>query len=209
MRGSRRLVLAAIAVFLLPGAAPVGAQDRAVCVSESLGPQVRTALLRHVQRARDAGIPPRLVCRKINEGVSKRVPGRRLVTGTAGFVDALIVAREAAGPRASPEVLASAVDAVERGVPPQRVRAFLQANPNPRRSVVGLRVLAEFTEAGIPADAAARAVNAGLDRGMRGERLLAFSAAVRRRIRQGEAPPAALRAELEGRNPVEGRRRRN
>jgi hypothetical protein len=92
-------------------------------------------------------------------------------------------------------------------VPAERIRTFLVANPNPRRSVLGLRVVADLDEIGVPIDEAVRGVNAGLDRGLRGERLLALSAAVRQRVRRGDNPSVALQTELgDRRSPVDSRR---
>jgi hypothetical protein len=50
---------------------------------------------------------------------------------------------------------------------------------------VPLIVLSDLTEAGVPADNALEMVNMATDRGARGDEMLAISAAVRRRIRQG------------------------
>jgi hypothetical protein len=127
------------------------------------------------------------------------VRGARLERAIEAYARRLVEARRVAGAGAHPDVLVASAEAAERGVPPDRIRAFLRANPNPVRSVVGLKALADLLEAGVPAGPAARGVNAALDRGLRGDRLLAMSAAVRRRIAAGEDPVAALRAEVDPR----------
>lgn len=162
------------------------------------------------QRAARAGVPPELLRRKVMEGASKGVTGARLEEAIETYARRLVTARELAGPDAGPDVLAAVAEAAERGVPPRRIRAFVSANPNPVRSTVGLRVLGDLRDLGVPDAEAARGVNAALDRGMRGERLLAVSAAVRRRIAAGEDPVAALRAEVDvRRGPADSRRSPN
>lgn len=208
-----RLCSALVAAALLLGTAgPLAAQQRGApfegaCLQNRLSPEVVGRLRELAGRADASGVPRQLVCAKINEGVSKGVRGDRLVRGIAGYVGRLAQARELAGPRAPAAVLEAVSEALERGVPPERIRSFLVANPNPRRSVLGLRVVADLGEVGVPIDEAMRGVNAGLDRGLRGERLLSLSAAVRQRVRRGDSPSVALRSELgDRRSPVDSRR---
>jgi hypothetical protein len=162
--------------------------------------QETTARLREItERAERDGVPAELLRRKIREGLSKGVRGPRLEQAIEAYARRLVAARRLAGDGAHPDVLVAAAEAAERNVPPDRIRAFLRVNPNPHRSVVGLRVLADLIDAGVPAGEAARGVNAALDRGLRGEPLLAVSAAVRRRVARGEDPSDALRAEVDRR----------
>jgi len=176
-------------------------------LDERLAPETVERLRGIAARAERAGVPPELLRRKAIEGVSKGVTGARLERALEDYARRLVAARELAGPDAGPDVLAAAAEATEAGVPPDRIRAFLRANPNPVRSTVGLRVLGDLQNLGVPPGEAARGVNAALDRGLRGERLLAVSAAVRRRVAVGEDPSAALRAEVDvGRAPADGRR---
>lgn len=197
------------AALLVAGPANAGAQelrgfDR---LDDRLSPATVERLQGIAQRAERAGVPPELLRRKAMEGVSKGVSGARLEQAVEAYARRLATARELAGPGAGPDVLVAAAEAAERGVPPRRIRAFVSANPNPVRSTVGLRVLGDLRDLGVPDTEAARGVNAALDRGMRGERLLAVSAAVRRRIAEGEDPTAALRAEVDvGRGPSDSRR---
>ncbi|MGI9038867.1 MAG: hypothetical protein ACR2GQ_08390 [Gemmatimonadota bacterium] len=209
----RRHSALVFAALLLGTAAPSAAQQRGApsgdaCLQDRLSPDVAERLRELAIRAAASGVPRQLVCEKVNEGVSKGVRGDRLLRGIAGYVDRLAQARELAGPRAPAAVLEAVAEALERGLPPERIRSFLVANPNPRRSVLGLRVVADLDEIGVPIDEAMRGVNAGLDRGLRGERLLALSAAVRQRVRRGDSPSAALRDELgDRRSPADSRRR--
>lgn len=188
-------------LLLLAGAASAPAQEG------RLAPETVERLRTIAERAERAGVPPELLRRKVSEGVSKGVTGARLEDAIEDYAGRLVAAREFVGRGASPDVLAAAAEAAERGLPPDRIRSFVRANPNPLRAVVGLRALGELHEAGVPAGPAARGINAALDRGMRGERLLALSAAVRRRVAAGEDPAAALRAEVDVRRaPVDSRR---
>ncbi|MFQ5529474.1 MAG: hypothetical protein ACE5FP_03925 [Gemmatimonadota bacterium] len=146
------------------------------------------------RRAQQNGVPPQLIRQKVNEGVSKGVRGGRLVRAIEDYSRRLVQARNLLGRGARPAVLDAAAQAAEHGIPASRIRSFVAENRNPRRAVVGLRTIGELRDAGVPTDPAVRAVQAALDRGMSGERLLALSAAVRRRLRQGESPTDALRA---------------
>lgn len=188
-----------LALFLFAGAGVGLAQefDRPPRLQERLAPGTVERLRSIAERAERNGVPAELLRRKVNEGVSKGVTGARLERAIADYAERLAAARRLAGPRAPGAVLAAAAEALERGVPPDRVRRFLTVHPNPVRGVVGLRVFAELRDIGVPDGPAMRGVGAALDRGLRGERLLALSAAVRRRVAAGEDPTAALRAEVD------------
>lgn len=191
-----------LAALVFGAAATASAQERArppARLERGLSQETTTRLREITQRAEREGVPPELLRRKINEGLSKGVRGPRLEQAIESYARRLVAARRLAGDDAMPDVLVAAAEAAERGVPPDRIRAFLRANPNPHRSVVGLRVFGDLLDVGVPAGEAARGVNAALDRGLRGERLLALSAAVRRRVARGEEPSSALRAEVDGR----------
>lgn len=150
-------------------------------------------LSRIARTAQENGVPAQLIRQKVMEGVSKGVRGQRLESAIADYARRLVAARSLLGPGASPAVLDAAAEATARGVPPARIRSFADSNRDQRRVVVGLRVIAELREAGVPTNPAVRAVQAALDRGVSGERLFSLSAAVRRRVRQGESPTNALR----------------
>lgn len=207
-----RLRTMSILALLLFGGAGTGlAQefDRPPRLDQRLAPGTVERLRSIADRAERNGVPAELLRRKVNEGVSKGVTGVRLERAIADYAERLAEARRLAGPRASAPVLAAAAEALERGVPPDRVRRFLTVHPNPVRAGVGLRVFADLRDIGVPDGPAMRGVGAALDRGLRGERLLALSAAVRRRVAAGEDPTEALRAELSGdRSPVRSRRDR-
>lgn len=210
----RRSVLVVTAgTLLLFGAPPLAAQQGdarrggAVEFNGRLAPETAERLRGITRRAEEGGVPAELLRRKVSEGVSKGVTGQRLERAIEEYARRLTEARRLAGRGAGGDVLVAAAEAAERGVSSGRIRAFLSANPNPLRSVVGLRVLGELVEIGVPESEASRGVSAALDRGLRGERLLALSAAVRRRVGAGEDPVAALRAEVDPRrSPVESRR---
>ncbi len=188
-----------LALFLFAGGGVGLAQefDRPPRLEQRLERSTVERLRSIAERAKRAGVPPELLRRKVNEGVSKGVTGTRLERAIAEYAERLTAARRLAGPRAPAPVLAAAAEALERGVPADRVRRFLTVHPNPVRAVVGLRVFADLRDIGVPDGPAMRGVGAALDRGLRGERLLALSAAVRRRVAAGEDPTAALRAEVD------------
>ena len=209
MTGSRCRSIMMLAALLLTGPAVAGAQESRGFerLDDRLSPATVERLQEITQRAERAGVPPDLLRRKAMEGVSKGVTGTRLEQAIEAYARRLVNARELAGPDAGPDLLAAVADAAERGVPPRRIRAFVSANPNPVRSTVGLRVLGDLIDLGVPDAEAARGVSAALDRGMRGERLLAVSAAVRRRVAEGEDPTGALRAEVDVRRGPDDARR--
>lgn len=190
-----------VGVALLVGvSSPAHAQnrDRRAIDSEQLQDRLSQETIERLtqiaKRARQNGVPPQLIRQKVMEGVSKGVRGPRLERAIEDYARRLVSARNTLGAGARPEVLDAAAHAAERGVPPNRIREFAAANRDPHRAVVGLRVISELRDAGVPTDQAVRAVQSALDRGVNGERLLALSAAVRRRVRQGESPRDALQA---------------
>lgn len=190
-----------VGLALLAGSvAPVRAQDgdRGAIdpgqLEGRLSEETINRLTRIARTAQENGVPPQLIRQKIMEGVSKGVRGPRLERAIADYARRLVGARNLLGAGAQPAVLDAAAEATERGVPPGRIRGFASANSDQRRIVVGLRVIAELRESGVPTDPAVRAVQAAIDRGVTGERLFSLSAAVRRRVRQGESPTNALRA---------------
>lgn len=199
MSNWRRRSIPILALFLFAGGGVGLAQevDRPPRLEERLAPGTVERLRSIAERAERDGVPADLLRRKVNEGVSKGVTGARLERAITDYADRLVEARRLAGPRVAAPVLAAAAEALERGVPPDRVRRFLTVHPNPVRAVVGLRVFADLRDIGVPDGPAMRGVGAALDRGLRGERLLALSAAVRRRVAAGEDPTAALRAEVD------------
>jgi hypothetical protein len=188
------------AALLVGMSSPAHAQnhDRPAIDSEQLqdrlSPGTIERLTRIANRARQNGVPPQLIRQKVMEGVSKGVRGARLERAIEDYAHRLVSARNTLGSGARPEVPDAAAQAAEHGVPSNRIRDFAAANRDPRRAVVGLRVISDLHDAGVPTDPAVRAVQSALDRGVNGERLLALSAAVRRRMRQGESPRDALRA---------------
>ena len=192
-----RAVIVGVALLAGTSTSAYAQDDRPAIDAERLrnrlAPETIDRLTRIAARAQQNGVPPQLIRRKVTEGVSKGVRGARLERAIEGYARRLVAARNLLGPGARPEVLDAAAQATEHGVPPNRIRDFAAANRDPRRAVLGLRVIGELRDAGVPTDRAVRAVQSALDRGLNGERLLALSAAVRRRVRQGESPTDALR----------------
>lgn len=188
------------AALLIGGGTPVLAQNQdrpaldAGQLQDRLDQGTITRLMQIARRAQQSGVPPQLIRQKVMEGVSKGVRGGRLVRAIEDYARRLGQARNLLGTGARPEVLDAAAQAAEHDIPSSRIRSFVAANRDPRRAVIGLRTIGELRDAGVPTDPAVRAVQAALDRGVSGERLLSLSAAVRRRVRQGESPREALRA---------------
>jgi hypothetical protein len=138
------------------------------------------------------GIPPALVRRKALEGVAKGVPPERILAALDEYAGRLRGARSLIGPERSGASLAAAAEASRRGVPPDAIRELAQRRERQRELAVPLIVLGELVEAGVPTGRALAAVEDALDRGAGPDGMMAFSAAVRRRIRMGEDPALAL-----------------
>lgn len=143
----------------------------------------------------EAGIPPQLIQRKALEGVAKGVPPDRIVTALEAYSGRLHEANGLLGPDRNGASLAAAAEAVRRGVPPEAIRGVAREQGNRRGSgglAVPLLVLGDLTEAGVPTDRAVEAVQEAMRRGAPEQGMMNFSAAVRRRVRQGEDPATAF-----------------
>lgn len=138
------------------------------------------------------GIPPALIRRKALEGVAKGVPPDRIAAAVEDYAGRLREARALIGPQRTGASFAAAAEAARRGVPPEAIRDLAQRRDRQRELAVPLIVLGDLVEAGVPAGNALDVVNEALVRGAGPEGMMAFSAAVRRRIRMGDAPGVAL-----------------
>lgn len=147
------------------------------------------------QLARDLeaeGIPPALIRRKALEGVAKGVPPERIVVALDEYAGRLREARTLIGPDRNGPSFAAAAEAMRRGVPADAIRDLARRQERRRELAVPLIVLGDLVEAGVPAGNALGAVDDALARGAGPDGMMAFSAAVRRRIRMGEDPSTAL-----------------
>ena len=123
-----------VGVALLVGvSSPAHAQnrDRPAIDSEQLQDRLSAGTIERLtqiaDRARRNGVPPQLIRQKVMEGVSKGVRGAGLERAIEDYARRLIAARNTLGSGARPEVLDAAAQAAERGVPPNRIRAFAAA----------------------------------------------------------------------------------
>ncbi len=150
-------------------------------------PAEYAARVREIARdAQEAGVPPGLIARKAFEGAAKGYPPERVVSALDAYAVRLREARSLLGPDRRPASLAAAAEALRRGVPRDAIQSVAGRERGARGVAVPLIVLSDLTEAGVPTENALEMVNSALDRGTRGDRMLGFSAAVRRRMRQGE-----------------------
>lgn len=158
-----------------------------------------------VSEAEADGLPRRTVLAKALEGAAKGIPADRVVPTVAAHADRLRRARELLPPGAPEDGLTPGADALQRGADPEAVREVAgragEATPE------ALIVLGDLAAAGVPMDRAVEVVNEALDRGRRGEGLLAMPAAVQRLTRRGTPPGRAARAVarvLAGEGPPSG-----
>ena len=181
-----------------PGSGLVSGQERdrtQTRLQESL-PEGAANRIREMSRElAEAGIPPQLIRRKALEGVAKGVPPDRIVTALEAYSRRLQEAQGLLGPDRNGASLAAAAEAVRRGVPPEAIRGLAREQGGRQGAgslAVPLLVLGDLTEAGVPTDQALEAVQEAMRRGSPEQGMMNFSAAVRRRVRQGEDPAAAF-----------------
>ena len=180
------LVVLGAAVVSVGFPAPVPGQEAASRRLEDAMPPQYVARVREIAReAEEAGVPPGLISRKAFEGVAKGYPPERVVAALGAYAGRLREARGLLGTDPRPASLAAAAEALRRGVPPDAIRSMAGRENGRRDLAVPLIVLSDLTEAGVPTQNALEMVNSAMDRGAQGDQMLGFSAAVRRRMRQG------------------------
>jgi len=191
-------VLRVLALFLaLPtlSPAPVPAQEAEGRRIEDVLPPAEAARVRELaSEAADAGVPASLVLRKAYEGAAKGYPPRRIVSALEDYSLRLREASGLVGRRQRPETVAAAAEALRRGVPADAIRTLAARTGEGQTTAVPLIVLSDLTEAGVPTENALEMVNLAMDRGTRGDQMLALSAAIRRRMRQGDDWRSAVEA---------------
>jgi len=185
-------------VSLGPGSGLVSGQERdrtQTRLEESLPAGAVNRIREMSRELAEAGIPPQLIRRKALEGVAKGVPPDRIVTAVEAYSGRLQEANGLLGPDQNGASLAAAAEAVRRGVPPEAIRGLAREQGGRQGAgslAVPLLVLGDLTEAGVPTDQALEAVQEAMRRGSPEQAMMNFSAAVRRRVRQGEDPAAAF-----------------
>ncbi|MFQ5747600.1 MAG: hypothetical protein ACE5HF_10340 [Gemmatimonadota bacterium] len=200
-RGMNRVILGAAALLALPALLPAqqSARDR---LREALPPEAAARVEAIAVRAAREGIPPGLIVGKALEGAAKGVPPDRIVPAVAGLARRLGQVRALLGPDRPPSTLMAAAEAARRGVPAEAIRELSRRHRGD--IAIPLLVLGELSRSGVPVDRALGVIDSAYQHGQRGERMLAFSAAVRRQIARGESPRRA--AEIVARRIREGRR---
>jgi hypothetical protein len=181
-------------IGLGPGSGLLSGQDRDRTQTrlEQTLPEGAANRVRELSRElAEEGIPPQLIRRKALEGVAKGVPPDRIMMAVEAYSGRLQEARGLLGPEQNGASLAAAA---RRGVPPEAIRGLARQRAGKGRGglAVPLLVLGDLTEAGVPTDQALEVVQEAMRRGSPEQGMMNFSAAVRRRIRQGEDPAAAF-----------------
>lgn len=186
---------AVIAIALLAvciGAVEAPAQEAADRRLEEVFTPEQSARVREIaRRAQEAGVPPTLIARKAFEGAAKGVPPERIVSVLEGYAGRLESASALLGPEARPAALAAGAEALRRGVEPDVIRG-LAGSDRGRDLAVPLIVLGDLAEAGVPPRRALDMLDRAMDRGVRGDQMLALSAAVRHQMRQGASWQTAV-----------------
>jgi hypothetical protein len=200
LRQITRIGMVAVMIGLVglgPGSGLVSGQDRDRTETrlEQTLPEGAANRVRELSRElAEEGIPPQLIRRKALEGVAKGVPPDRIVTAVEAYSGRLLEAKGLLGPDQNGASLSAAAEAVRRGVPPEAIRGLARQGAGRRQGglAVPLLVLGDLTEAGVPTDQALAVVEEAMRRGSPEQGMMNFSAAVKRRIRQGEDPAAAF-----------------
>jgi len=178
----------AVALFGLP-ASVVGQAAGLERLDQSLPADAAARIRAIALEAREQGIPPGLVINKALEGSAKGVPPSRIVPAVEQYAARLREARSILGPDRRPAEFMVVAEAVRRGVPKSEIRALARDRGE---VAIPLVAVGELSAAGIPTDEAFRMVQRALDSGQGGDRILAFSKAVRRQVRDGVAPDRAV-----------------
>jgi len=200
LRNITRLGTAVLAVGLLgfaAGAEPALAQDQdrtQVRLEESLPPGTVERVRELARELEDDGIPPQLIRRKALEGAAKGVPPDRILSTLEAYAGRLRESKALLGDDVNAASIAAGAEAVRRGVPADAIRGVARqgASTGRRDLAVPLLVLGDLVEARVPADRALGVVEEAMRRGSPEQGMMNFSAAVKRRIRQGEDPAAAF-----------------
>ena len=190
--GRRRTVhMAVIAVATLLALPPSAAgQASALERLDQALPAEAAARIRVIAaESRERGVPPGLVINKALEGSAKGISPARIVPAVEQYAARLGQARAILGPDRRPADLMVVAEAVRRGVPESEIRELARTRGD---IAIPLVAVGELSAAGIPTDRAFRMVRDALDGGQGGDRLLAFSRAVRRQVRNGMAPDRAV-----------------
>jgi hypothetical protein len=176
----------AVVALLSAGAGEAAAQQAGDRRLEDVFTAQQSARVREIAReAQEEGVPAGLIIRKAFEGAAKGYPPARIVSALDDYAGRLRQASHLLGPDVRPAALAAGAEALRRGVAPDLIRDLALRRGQGRDLAVPLIVLGDLTDAGIPADRALEMVGDAMNRGTRGDEMLALSAAVRRQMRQG------------------------
>ncbi len=181
-----------LAATLLLAGLPASAQETPwERVREAYPPQFVESLRELTGAAAGEGVPVEAILEKVLEGAAKGIPHERVLPAVREYAGRLARTRDLLGREAPPAELVAGAEALRRGVAPEAVRDVASTDGGP----VALIVLGDLVESRVPADHARAAVEDALERGRRGDDLLAVSGIARRMIREG-VPPDEIAAGL-------------
>ena len=182
-----------IAVFTLALAAVstrLRAQDVVYAASLSDLDSTTQAVLRmEIARARDRGLPVEPLVAKVREGRLKRAPASRIRAAVERLSERLSAAREALGPRSSPEELTAGADAIAAGAQGTSLRAVRAATTQSVTSAIG--ALAQLLASGVPEAKAVDMVVGLLRRNASPALLVALGNQVEADVATGLSPSAS------------------
>ena len=156
-----------------------------------------------ISSAEREGVPRSLLVDKALEGVAKGAPPEQVLETVSTLAEELRTARVLVGPSASAEAVGAAAEALRAGVDRGAIRAL--ADEGGADLAVMLLVAGELVQEGVRPEEARSVLEAAVEQGMQGDGLLSLPRALRRRVRDGAAPPEAasslMQALRQGRPP--------
>jgi hypothetical protein len=187
---ARAGLVLAIATLGIPSTG-AGQDLKRARVAEHFDAQAVQAIDAIVADAVANGAPADALYDKALEGAAKRVPTARILPALESYGGRLASAHELLGSSPRPAAIVAGADALQRGVPPETLRAV--GRDAGERGAVALVVLGDLAEAGVPSSHALETVREALARDRDPDALLQVPAAVRRLLRDGLPPDRAAR----------------
>jgi len=186
-RVARLLLIPALLAAALPGQA-VGQQSP---ILNRLDAPSRYQIEVLMDSAARLGLPPEALMMKTLEGVSKGVPGPRVVQGVRRYFAALRESRAALGPEISLDELAAAASALQSGVPPTSLSSLHTARKG-SSLLMPLVVLSDLVSRGVPPSDATSAIIGMSQRGALDSDFAGLRRGVETDILSGAPPASAL-----------------
>lgn len=188
---SRHIGRCVTALLLIVGVASGASAQDGRDPFTRLDRSVRYSLEVLIDSARTLGLPTRPIESKALEGITKRAPGRMILTAARKVFHSLRDARAVLGPKATKDELEAAASALNAGVNSGEL-AQLSRSRQGKQLTVPLVVLVDLISRGVPRDTASQTIFQLWQRGAADDDFLGLWRGVERDIVSGADPGAAL-----------------